>query len=570
MMADGSTGLATKVMPLAEAVQQFVRPGMALHFGAAWAFPNAALFEVIRRFAGRDPHFTLILSTGGSTSAAPFLAAGLANRVISSFLGDGYPNPGPNPAIQRVINSGQVAVENWTMLTLTLRLLAGALGLPYLPTRSIIGSSLEGELGDQFQRAPNPFDRAETLGLVPALRPDLNFSHGWAADAEGNTLLPVPLANNAFGALAAKEGTIVTVEKIVAPEVIRAHSFLTRIPAYAVRAVCEAPLGAHPLGCLGLGLPGGDGYREDRRFILEARAASRTDESHADWTRRWILDCPDHDAYLARLGPERVAALKDPSISPLPPPSPIQDDLTPAEIMIAGAAREIEAAVAGRGYRTILAGIGASHLAAWLAEARLRTDGVSVNLLAEVGTAGFRPQPGDPFLFALQNVPTAPLTTDILTVLGMLTPSEIAPCLGVLGTAQIDRHGNLNTTRLPNGDFLMGSGGANDVASTATEVIIVARQSRRRFVERLAHITSPGGRVSMVVTQLGVYRKVEGELRLSALFTPKSELSQAVQAAREACGWNLQIEREVQALPLPMLEERRQLRTYDPYGDLWG
>ena len=223
--------MTSKVMSLAEAVRQFVRPGMSLHFGGAWAFPNAALFEIVRQFAGRDPGFTLILSAGGAASAGPFLAAGLARRVIAAFLGDGYPTPGPNPAIQRAINSGKVAVENWTMLTLTLRLLAAAMNLPYLPTRSILGSSLEDVLGpasgifdDQFRRAPDPFHPTENIGLVPALHPDLALTHGWAADSEGNTLLPVPLAGNAFGALAAREGAIVTVEKIVSPDVIRAQA----------------------------------------------------------------------------------------------------------------------------------------------------------------------------------------------------------------------------------------------------------------------------------------------------------------------------------------------------------
>ncbi|OQY85789.1 MAG: hypothetical protein B6D41_14035, partial [Chloroflexi bacterium UTCFX4] len=276
----------SKVIPLADAIRAFVRPGMSLYFGGAWAFPNAALFEIIRQFAARDPRFTLLLSTGGATSAAPFLTAGLAQRVVAAFLGDGYPAPGPNPAIQRAINSGRVTVENWTMLTFTLRLLAAALNLPFLPTRSIVGSSLEHELGAQFRSL-------DDVGLVSALAPDLTLTHGYAADAEGNTILALPLGSNAFGALAAREGAIVTVEKIVSSDEIRAHAQMTRIPAHAVRAVCHAPFGAHPLGCLGFD----GGYVEDRPFILQARAASRAQETQAEWIQHWILDCRDHAAY---------------------------------------------------------------------------------------------------------------------------------------------------------------------------------------------------------------------------------------------------------------------------------
>lgn len=548
----------SKVIPLAQAIRQFVRPGMGLYFGGSWAFPNAALFEIIRQFVGHDPQFTLILSTGGAASAGPFLAAGLARRVIAAFLGDGYPVPGPNPAIQRAINNGRVTVENWTMLTLVLRLLAEALSLPSIPTRSILGSSLEDDLGDQFKRI------SDTVGLIPALEPDLTLTHGWAADPEGNTLLPVPLAANAFGALAAKEGAIVTVEKVVSPEVIRAHSFMARIPAHTVRAVCPAPFGAHPLGCLDLGLPDGDGYVEDRAFMLEARAAARSERAQTDWIRRWILDCRDHTDYLARLGPERLTALT--RLSPAPPSSgPVTGKITGGEKMIIAATREIVRIVRERGHRLILAGIGAAHLAAWLAEAQLRATGNAVTLLTEVGAVGFQPLPGDPFLFALRNVPSASMSADTLTVLGMLVGDERARCLGVLGAAQVDRQANLNTTRLPDGGFLMGSGGANDVTSTAAEVIVVARQSRARFVERVNYVTSPGARVSTVISQLGVYRKINDELILSAVFGDET----AIHAAREACGWDLRLAEEVAVLPVPIAAEREALRRFDPLGDLW-
>jgi len=543
----------SKVMPPAEAVKRFVRPYMNLYFGGSWAFPNAAIFEIIRQFTARDPRFTLTLSTGGAASAAPVLAAGLAQRVIAAFLGDGYPVPGPNPSIQRAINSGKVAVENWTMLTLTLRLAAAAMNLPYLPTRSIVGSSLENDLGDQFRST-------ESIGHVSALHPDLTFTHGYAADSDGNVILPFPLAGNFFGALAAKEGAIVTVEKIVSSDVIRSHSAMTRIPSHVVRAVCEAPFGAHPLGCFGFD----GGYVEDRAFMLKARAAARSEETQAEWIQHWILDPGDHDGYLARLGSPRLASLTN--FSPASSPSIFASEkITDAEKMIVAASREIARAAREREHRLILCGLGSAHLAAWLAESQLRNEGVAVTLLTEVGAVGFQPLAGDPFLFALRNIPTAPMIADTLTVMGMFVGSEQARCLGVLGAAQVDRRGNLNTTRLPDGGFLMGSGGANDVASTAAEVIVVAKQSPQRFVERVNYVTSPGARVTTVITQWGVYRKTNDDLILSAVFGDES----TIQEAREACGWDLQVAREVAVFPLPDAAEREALHRFDPLGDLW-
>ena len=113
--------------------------------------------------------------------------------------------------------------------------------------------------------------------------------------------------------------------------------------------------------------------------------------------------------------------------------------------------------------------------------------------------------------------------------------------------------------------FLMGSGGANDVASTAAEVIVVARQSRQRFVELVNYVTSPGKRVSTIITQFGVYRKAGDELVLACVFTKED-----IQRARETCAWDLHMAREVDILPLPSVAEREALQRFDPYGDLWG
>ncbi|OQY97816.1 MAG: hypothetical protein B6D41_02935 [Chloroflexi bacterium UTCFX4] len=118
---------------------------------------------------------------------------------------------------------------------------------------------------------------------------------------------------------------------------------------------------------------------------------------------------------------------------------------------------------------------------------------------------------------------------------------------------------------MPDGGFLMGSGGANDVASTAAEVIVVARQARQRFVERVNYITSLGARVSTVITQWGVYRKINGELILAAVFGGES----TIQNARDACGWDLQVARDIAVLPLPNHVERQALHRFDPHGDLW-
>lgn len=597
----------SKVTTLAEAVRRHVRPGQVIYAGGGWGLPTALLYEVVRQSWGRDPGFTLVVAGAGSVNVVPFLRGGLVRRVVSSFAGDGYPHPGPNPVIQEARARGEVEFEDWSLLTLTLRLLAGAMGLPYLPTRSLLGSDLgrDAEAAGNLKVARDPFT-GETVALVRALRPDVALVHAWAADRDGNALFTTPLAGNVYGALAARTGVLLSVERVVDRDFLAVHSDLVRLPADRVLAVVEAPYGAHPGGLPAQGLrldpPGAslegygeaplrgyaegplEGYAEDREFLLEARAASRTPETADAWVRRWVLDLPNHAAYLDALGPERLAALHRrlaldawPLDLPTEWPGGEPPDTPPtaAERLIALAARVVADEIRAGGYRTVLAGVGAAHLACWLAREELAAGGVEVDLLAEVGLVGHRPVPGDPFVFSLRNVPTALMTTDILTVLGLLVPRREGGgrCLGVIGAAQVDRMGNVNSSGLPAGGlWLVGSGGANDVASGAGAVAVVAAQSPTRLVPRVAYVTSPGDRVVAVITQWGLLRRPEpgAELALAAYYEDPAEPGPeaGVRRVRERCGWDLRLLGDPYPLPPPDPTLLRRLRLFDPQGHL--
>ncbi len=677
--ATGDRGTG-KALLLAEAIRRHVRPGQVIHAGNGWGFPTALLYEVVRQFWGRDPGFTLVVAGASSTNVVPFLRGGLVRRVVSSFAGDGYPHPGPNPVIQearrawaartvgepraRLVaepDARPVEFEDWSLLTFTLRLLAGAMGLPFLPTRSLVGSDLgrEAEVAGLFKVVPDPFAGAgegessrSPIGLVKALRPDVSLTHAWAADPDGNALFTLPLAGNVYGALAAREGVIVSAERIVDRGYLAAHSDLVRLPAHRVLAVVEAPFGAHPTGLHhyglreaeqdrsqpqepdrpGLGNPGSGpgvrcrGYAEDRDFILEIRAACEHPEAIDAWIKRWILDLPDHRAYLARLGQERLEALQARLGSPWTSGNATEpwepggrEPPSPAERLICLAAGVVADEIRRAAYPSVLAGVGAAHLACWLAREELAAEGVNVDLMAEVGLVGHRPYPGDPFVFSLQNVPTALMTTDILAVLGMLVPegSDGSPapraggpgaggraagvagagvrhCLGVIGAAQVDRHGNVNSSGAPAaGLWLVGSGGANDVASTAEAVIVVAAQSPTRFVPEVAYVTSPGDRVVAIVSQWGVFRRLppsgdsrapgqtnqgctlltppnRGEFALAAYYDDPAQpgAEAAICRVREKCGWDLRVFPDPQPLPPLRPEVIRRLRLFDPYGHI--
>jgi glutaconate CoA-transferase, subunit B len=200
---------------------------------------------------------------------------------------------------------------------------------------------------------------------------------------------------------------------------------------------------------------------------------------------------------------------------------------SPDELMIAAAAAELA------GVRTVFVGIGLPNAAANLARQSVARD---LELIYESGIVGARPTRlpdsiGDPAL-----VSGAAATMSMRDLFGgFLQGGRIE--VGMLGAAQVDRWGNLNTTVIGPYDHpgvrLPGSGGACEIALNAQRVIVVMNQSTRSFVDRVDFVTSPGhrrpdgsgGRPSWagagptaVITQLGVYHfGPDGEMELAGL-----------------------------------------------------
>jgi len=135
--------------------------------------------------------------------------------------------------------------------------------------------------------------------------------------------------------------------------------------------------------------------------------------------------------------------------------------------------------------------------------------------------------------------------------------------VGFLGAAQIDRHGNLNSTVIGDYDHpkvrLPGGGGAPEIATGVRDVFVMLRQTPRAFVERLDFTTSVGDRVRVVVTNLGILEPQDGELTLVAVH-PGVEVDD-VQAAT---GWDLRIAQNVKVTEPPSDTELAALRSLDP------
>jgi acyl CoA:acetate/3-ketoacid CoA transferase beta subunit len=159
--------------------------------------------------------------------------------------------------------------------------------------------------------------------------------------------------------------------------------------------------------------------------------------------------------------------------------------------------------------------------------------------------------------------PTTSLLGDASTVLGMVVGGSGTRTVGCLGAAEVDAAGNLNSTMLTGGRFLVGSGGANDVASRATACVVITLARPERLPAQAAYVTSPGARVVSVVTDKGILRRVDGSLKIAAVPAGSDSIAERVQTLVAACGWTPETVREVAELSEVTRAEVAALRQYD-------
>jgi len=275
-----------KLMDESEAVKKFVKDGdyLAYDFSSLTRGPQSLIREIIRQKKKKlwiCAKFTLlesILLTG----------AGCVDKIDVGFLGFG-------PYIAKKVQNGEVRVYDWSNGSITYRLIAGAMGVPFIPARDLLGTDTFKKSGAIVVR--DPFTD-KPVALLPALNPDVAIIHVQEADVYGNARVYGPTVATLETAMASKK-VIISAERIVETIEFRKEPNMTILPYYLVDAVVHAPFGAYPGGTQGY-------YEMDAEHYLMLTSIS-SEEDMQNYLEEYIYSVDSHEEFLEkRIGMKRL------------------------------------------------------------------------------------------------------------------------------------------------------------------------------------------------------------------------------------------------------------------------
>ena len=472
-----SRKMISKITDLKSAIQKFVQDGDYLGIGGFGMdrIPAAALHEIVRQ---KKKHLTLAGHT--ATHDGQILCAGGCIDKVDAAYVVGVELLGLSPNYRRTFQEGKVQVTEWTNATLAWRFKAAAMGLSFLPVRSLLGTDTI-----KYSRAIEfkcPFT-GEIYALVPACSPDIAIIHVPRADKYGNCQIDGITVSDYDLARASKK-VIITTEEIISTDQIRSEPERTIIPYYCVDAVVHVPYGSYPCNMAGK-------YYFDLEHLREWNESEKDINKFETFINKYIYGVKDWNEYLEICGGkkrleelraiellENCNVVKGGNVSIAP--------YNMTEFMICAASRFLE------DNKTVVVGTGLPMLAAMLAQ---KTHAPNLLMMFEAG--GIAPL-----------LPALPLSvgdsrTHYKSLLSTSMPEIMESCArgmvdyAFLGGAQIDRFGNLNSTMIGS-DYekpkvrLPGSGGANDLASLCWNTIIIMKMEKNKFVEKLDFLTTPG------------------------------------------------------------------------------
>ncbi len=288
--------LVHKVMTEQEAIARFVRDGdyIGTELYGTVRCPMSLARELVRQ--GKKG---LRIAGQGVLELDLWLAAGLVRKLDITYIGlEVY---GISPSLRRAVESGQVETTvEWSNAAIAWRFKAAAMGVPFIPVRSMLGSDTFNYSAAKVVRCPFT---GQKVCLLPALILDVGMIHVHRADRYGNAQIE-GISGFAFELARASKRLIISAEEIIPTEEIRRYPDRTMIPYYLVDAVVEAPFGSHPGEMVYL-------YERDEELIKEWVEMSKEPETTQEYLDRYVYGVKSHAEYLELIGEERLAHLKE-------------------------------------------------------------------------------------------------------------------------------------------------------------------------------------------------------------------------------------------------------------------
>ena len=306
-------GLDGKLMTTGEAVERFVLDGCQIAVGGFTINrnPMALVYEIARRRV-RDLH--LVAHSNGQALDV-LVGAGCVSRIEIAYGGNGRFAP-TCIRFRKAVERGEILVEDYTNNQMSLRFLAGALNVPFIPSKSGLGTDVVNKQGfppelrcedgvacEKVIVIDDPFGhKDDEVVLLPALTPDVSVIHAQQVSTDGT----VRIKGLTFADLEqckAASAVIVTCEEIVPESYLRLDPDQNALPPFLVDAVVPVPYGAHPTAC-------GYFYDYDPVHLNLFKRVAKDDEQWQAYLEEWVYGVESWDAYLDKIGGAQLAHIR--------------------------------------------------------------------------------------------------------------------------------------------------------------------------------------------------------------------------------------------------------------------
>ncbi len=305
--------ISDKLMGIDTAVKRFIKDGSQIALGGFTVVrnPMAVAYEIIRQRI-KDLH---VVCHSHGQALDVLIGAGCVKRLEIAYGGNGRYAP-TCIRFKKAIQQGDIEFEDYSNYQMSLRFLAGALNIPFIPTKSGLGSDLlthEGFSEDirkqkkvarkKLSVMQNPFSEEEdNVVLLPALNPDIALIHVQYVGEDGTvrikglTFADIEQAKSA-------DVVIVTCEEIVPRSFIRMDPDQNSLPPFFVDAIVKIPYGAHPTGCYGF-------YDYDPKHLNYYKNIAGDDGRFKEYLNEWVYGVRTHEEYLNKIGADMLMKIK--------------------------------------------------------------------------------------------------------------------------------------------------------------------------------------------------------------------------------------------------------------------